>query len=133
MCVFLHLTLIWNERFGPDSHNHTLVNLLMSGLSWTTIEYLMLVTSTDLYRYFHGPMTHNFCLVKTMFNLALVTQMLLFITSILLAKYVFIFCLKNPLALNHHYWRSFLTIWIRTFAYLTHGVFYFLPGIIRLL
>lgn len=125
MCLILHLILIWCEKF---EQKRTLVNMLISGLALSIVEYLIFVTLTDTARYFFGPLPHKFCLVKTTLTLSLVLQMLFFVTSILLTKYVFIFHLKNPTGIADQFWIIFLTIWIRSFAYLSQIAASFVPG-----
>lgn len=118
VCLILHMILIWNEGRGPDSHKRTLVNMLVSGLSWSIAEFLIFVILIDILRYFYGPLPHELCLVKGIMSGSIILQTLLFLTAIVTTKYIFIFHIKNPTAIDDKYWKVFLTTWIRMFAYL---------------
>lgn len=102
--------------------------MLMSGFTWSMIELIIIVEGGDILRYYYGPLPHSFCLVRTVVSGSLVLQILLFITTIVVTKYIFIFHLKNPTALDDKFWCIFLTLWIRIFAYLSQATAYMMPG-----
>jgi len=105
----------------------------MSGFAWSLIELIIVVEGGDILRYFYGPLPYTFCLVSTVVSGSIFLQILLFITNIVITKYIFIFHLKNPTALDDKFWFTFLTIWIRTFAYLSQATAFLMPGKIFIL
>ncbi len=56
------------------------------------------------------------------------TQSLLFYVSIALARYFFIFWLKNPLAVEEDFWSLFVSMWIVLASAINNFVYGFLPG-----
>jgi len=102
--------------------------MLMSGFAWSMIELVIVVEGGDILRYFYGPLPHTFCVVSTVVIGSVFLQILLFITTIVITKYIFIFHLKNPTALDDKFWLTFLTLWIRIFAYLSQITAYFMQG-----
>lgn len=121
------MSLIWYEQFGSDS-KRTLLNMLVSGLAWSMMEYLMFISGSDIFRYYYGNMPHTVCVLRTTLQGSLLLQLLLFVTAIVVTKYVFIFHLRNPTALDDKFWILFVNMWIRKFAYLTQIISTLLPG-----
>jgi len=57
----------------------------------------------------------------------------LFFVSIAVTRYVFIFWLKNPLAVQDRFWNRLIFIWITSFCFLFNFIFYWVPGDFTLL
>jgi len=121
------LEIIRSKRGWPTS-NQTLITLLVSSLQWSMVEFLGLVTTTDILRYFYGPLNRNFCFLKTTVTAAIVFQLLLFTTSIGLTRFIFIALVRNPGAVDDKFWAIFLNIWIRLASYALQTVSMFSPG-----
>ena len=118
---------IWFEHFGSDQ-KRTLVNKLFTSFSWTSIA-AFLISSTDLVRYTVGPFPWQICSIQMLIKNSLRTQYLLFYDSIALTRYIFIFWLKNPMALDHDFWSLFISCWIILASSIINFVHGFLPGI----
>ena len=58
--VGLFYFTIWYEINGSDSRRN-LINRLVSPLSWLCIIYLLVPQTTDLVRYFYGPLPDIVC------------------------------------------------------------------------
>ncbi len=50
--------------------------------------------------------------MKTVYRNSLTTQGMLYLDSIAITRYIFIFCLKNPAAFKNEFWNVFLRSWI---------------------
>ena len=57
------------------------------------------------------------------------TQCLIIYDAIILVRYIFIFWLKNPMAVNDDFWSSFLNVWIVGASAIVNYVHGFLPGL----
>ncbi len=125
--VLTLLSIIWYEKFCSDA-KRTLLNRFLSSACWTCIEFVVLVQTADLLRYFYGPLPENFCLIHLSFKNAVVVQVLLFLDSIVVARYFFVFRLKNPAGFQDEFWYRFVNIWVVGFSTLSQFVFVWMPG-----
>lgn len=57
------------------------------------------------------------------------TQCLIIYDAIILVRYIFIFWLKNPMAVNDDFWSSFLNVWIVGASAIVNYVHGFLLGL----
>ena len=53
---------------------------------------------------------------------------LLLADSVAIIRYVMIFSLKNPAAINDHFWKVFINILVYTFAFVTQIIYVMSPG-----
>lgn len=104
--------IIYHGLRGPDE-NCTLIRRLISSLSWGGLEYLFMVTFSDNIRALSGPFTESYCDFTIIMRLYGVNQLSMFISAILLSKYVYVFWLKNPMAFKDKFWALFITLWIK--------------------
>ena len=65
-----------------------------------------------------------FCFFEQVFTVA---TMLLH-DSVVLIRYVMIFCLKNPGSLEDHFWNFYINLWIHVLAVISQIVYFFSPG-----
>ena len=82
----------------------------------------------DIVRYIFGPLPNVFCLVHILSKNLINFQTALFCDAVTLARYVFIFHLKNPARFQDDFWHLFLNIWIVGFGLVSQFVFVYLPG-----
>jgi len=124
--IALFYGIIWYERFGTDNRR-TLMNKLLTSLSWTIIACLLLPLF-DVVRYMSPPFPVNVCFVHLLLKITTKNMVLLYLDAILITKYVLVFWLKNPLAVNDEFWCLFISSWITGASCLSDFVRYFLPG-----
>jgi hypothetical protein len=74
-----------------------------------------------LYRYIAGPLPSAVCRFNYFYKLTLTTEVMLFANCFLVARYVSIFCLKNPTALPHDFWSLFVNMWVVGFSWTVQG------------
>lgn len=82
----------------------------------------------DLVRYIIGPIPSIVCFGQVVMKNAISTQIILYISASPLIKYIFIFWIKNPAAVDDGFWSRFLTLWINGFSFVFNFVIFFLPG-----
>ena len=118
--------IIW---FEWDHHNRTLINQLVSSLMWSLIAWILTYQLLTLLIFIFGPIKiSSFCLFFTYSRNALIMIALLLQNAILIIRYIFIFYLKNPTALQDDFWKLFINIWITVFTLLTQFVVSYQPG-----
>jgi hypothetical protein len=127
LSAFLAYGIIWYERFGTDN-KRTLMNKLISLGLWASIVQLPLITLSDLARFTFGPLPKQVCFMQVIFKHSLVTQSLIFIDAVMMAKYSLIFWTKNPSALKDDFWSRLIWIWICCFSFLINFTIFFLAG-----
>ena len=86
--------------FEKSNHYRTLINQLVSSLIWIAIGWNLLVQIPIIVRYILGPFTPIICYIDTIVRNAINMQIFFYLNSIILVRYIFIFHLKNPTALQ---------------------------------
>ena len=116
-------------RFEWDHHNRTLINQLVSSLMWSLMAWILIYQLFTLLIFIFGPVKiSTFCIVFAYSRNALIMIMLLLQNAILIVRYIFIFHLKNPTALQDDFWKLFINIWITVFSILIQYVYSYQPG-----
>ena len=116
MSILTSIGIIWFERFGSDL-KRICINRIISSVSWATLAWYILVQPADIFIYFYRPLPEWYCFFKLMLQNALVLQYILFYNSIIVIRYIFIFCLKNPENFQDDFWYRFINIWIVAFRF----------------
>ena len=83
---------------------------------------------SELPRYFLGPQPATFCLLQSVIKNSLKWQLLLLLDSVIIVRYIFIFWLKNPGAVNEDFWTTFANGQVIGISLVTNFVIFFLPG-----
>ena len=119
LAVLLGYGIIWFERFGTDQ-KRTVMNKLISHGLWVAVIQMPLILLSDLLRYMFGPMPTQFCFFQIVFKNALLSQSLLYLDAITVARYLLIFWTKNPGFVKDDFWSLFISIWIYIFSFVTN-------------
>jgi hypothetical protein len=119
--------MIWNERNGSDM-NRVITNRLLCSMAWTCIVFIVVVHSLDIVRYIYGPFPESICFFHHFLKNALIQQLVMFVILIFVFRYIFIFCLKNPMAFQDEFWAFFINIWLSTFCFLSQWLILYMPG-----
>ena len=102
-------SIIWYERYGTNQHR-TLINQLVAYSCWHSISYNLVGQTAEIALSIFGPFSPWFChwqlILKNVVNL----QQIQLLLSMIGVKYLSIFVLKNPAALDHQFWSFFITI-----------------------
>lgn len=123
----LNYSVIWYERFGQDD-KRTIVNRIFSSLCWTGIEFSILISLPELFRYLYGPLPEVVCWVSQLIKNGIVAQLLCLQIVLIIARHACIFWLKNPAAFNDNFWSYIINIWVVIFSFTGQFVVAYLPG-----
>jgi hypothetical protein len=80
-------------------------------------------------RYIVGPSPVIVCRFNYFLKLTLTVQGLMFMNSIIISRYIFIFWLKNPAAFQDEFWSLLVNIWVVLFSFISQIVFDVMLGI----
>jgi len=115
--------IIWFEKFGSDK-KRTLINMLVSSICWTAIQYGFLVFSLDIMRYLLGKLPQPLCFIQAVLRSSVSSDFILFYDAIIFVRFIYIFVLKNPAALCDEFWSKFLNISIKSCSLLFQSVWH---------
>lgn len=111
-------SIIFYEHFGSDK-KRTLLNMLVSMICWTLIGLLIFARLPETFRFIYGPLPDIFCCFHNAIKIGFVAIVILLFDCIAIARYVFIFQLKNPAAFKDDFWCCFVSLW----ALISCGIF----------
>jgi formate-dependent nitrite reductase membrane component NrfD len=95
---------------------------------WIAISSLPIIQALEVSIQLFGPFNQCFCFSFITFKNIVRTTILLFLCANIIARYILIFHLKNPLAVVDGFWCVFISSWIFGFGLSLNFVLYFLPG-----
>ena len=120
------LGIIWFEQ---DNHNRTLINQLVSSLMWSFLCWMLIIQPPTIMYFAFGRLNFSeLCSFHTYVRNALIMHFLFIQNAIIICRYMFIFYLKNPTAIQDDYWKIFINIWSFMFSGISQFVYYYLPG-----
>ena len=119
--------IVWYEHYGLDSRR-TLMNKLIASIFRTAMIGVPLIQFSELPIYFIGPQPVFYCFCQSVLKNALKWQVLLLLDSVIVARYIFIFKLKNPGAVQDDFWSRFVNIVIVVISFGSNFIIFFLPG-----
>ncbi len=125
--IALAYGVIWYDHFGIDL-KRTLMNKLVTSICWAAIIDVPLIQLCEIPRYFFGPQPALFCFVQSFLKNSIKWQILLLLDASILARYIFIFWLKNPSAVHDDFWSIFTNLWIAGLSVITNFVLFSRPG-----
>jgi hypothetical protein len=80
-------------------------------------------------RYLHGSLESTLlCHLDTILRNVVPMIALLLLDAIIIVRYIFIFHLKNPTALQDDFWKLFINLWTAGACVLSQSVYMMLPG-----
>ena len=117
LCIVGFFGIIWFERFDSDL-KRVCINRIISSLSWTDIFWFTVVQPIDIFLYFYRPIPELFCFCHLLLKNILALQGMLFYDSIIIVRFILIFCLKSPINFQDDFWYCFINISIANFRLL---------------
>ena len=115
--------------FERDHHNRTLINKLISDIMWLGIVWDIIVQPITFYRYLVGPTQNHFlCSLDSILRNGLSMHGLLLFDSIIVTRFMFVHCIKNPTALHDDFWNLFINAWITAFWLIAQAIYISMPG-----
>jgi len=108
--------IIWFEYFGSDL-KRIFINRIVSSVCWTILEGFLLFQTPDMLLYFYRPFPSWICNIQIILRHAFVLQVPLLLDAMLIARYIFIFWMKNPLQFDDIFWCTLVNVGIFMFRY----------------
>ena len=118
--------IILNDK---NNNNRTLINQLVVSIMCCAMAWNLIVQTMTLCLYTFHPINNALiCHLSQLLSNITCLDCLILHDAIIIVKYIFIFQLKNPTALQDDYWRIFINLWILSFCLITQVVYHVLPG-----
>ena len=96
-------SIIWFEHYGVDL-KRTLINKSIASMCWCGIYLESFGFWVSSVRFLYGPLPSAVCYFKTALTYSTLASALLFQDISLVARYFYIFVLKNPAAVEDDFW-----------------------------
>ncbi len=103
--------IIWYERFGSDL-KRIFINRIVSSVCWTMIVWLLMIQIPELFIFFYHSLPPQYCQFHMMMRGLVYMQAILFLDVIVIARYIFIIWMKNPLSFQDDFWYLFVNLWV---------------------
>jgi hypothetical protein len=116
--------IIWFER---NNHFRTLINQLVASICWYQIVWICIHNVTLLLR-MNGPGGSFQCSLEVVVINVLGMQAMLLLDAIVVSKYIFVFVLKNPVAIHEGYFLYFINISTLMVSFVSQCIYSWLPG-----
>jgi hypothetical protein len=118
--------IIWFEQ---ENHHQTLINQLLSFMMWWILSWIFIIQPPTFLLFALGPFKNpEVCLLHTFARNVVMLIVLLLQNLIIGVRYIFIFRVKNPTAVQNDFWRLFLNIWTIGFSVISQLLYIWLPG-----
>ena len=125
--ISLSYGIIWYEKFGTDQ-KRTLMNKLVASFSWIWLEWYLFAQAISTIGFCLGPLPSFVCAFSQIEKTSIKFQLLLCINAMQITKYIFIFHLKNPSAVQDSFWNLFINAWILGFCNIYSFKMFFIDG-----
>ena len=109
--------IFWFERFGSDT-KRIFSNMLVVSTCWKVIECGIFVQSPCVIRYIWGPLPTHLCFFLAIVQSSVILDFFLLFDAMALARYAFIFWMKDPDNFQDQFWHRFTLTWIKCFSLL---------------
>lgn len=119
--------VIWYDHNGIDKYR-TLIHRGATLIAWNGLIGVPIMETFDILQYILGAFPSQLCFLGLIFKNMIKTQILLCMDVLILFRYVLIFHLKNPLAVNDTFWTAFFCFWIVGFSFVYNTTLFIFPG-----
>ena len=117
--------ILWYE---VNSHIRTLINQLLAMACWSSLLYSTWTLVFTYARFLLGPMNDLMCGIDIIVMNTVGICEMIFMDCIVIAKYVFVHLMKNPVALDDELFKYFIGLASGLLSFLSQVVFVVLPG-----
>ena len=124
--VMLSYGIIRYEKSQID-HRKTLLDKLRLFFFRMTIVAAPIIHSLNFLNYYFGPLNYSVCFFLMVFRNILKSNMLFFFNCIAIARYIFIFWVKNPTSIDENFWAQLIATLSIIFSCILNTVAYILP------
>ena len=120
-------SIVWQDWYNPGP-KRIFTHRIFSSIAFSGIGYLILTLVPDILRYFIGPFSERFCYFHYIIKNTFALQQVILLDVVFLARYIFIFWLKNPAAFQDKFWIYFTNMAVAGFSLMSQFIFALLPG-----
>ena len=113
----LLIGIIRYERFGCGS-KRTILNMLASTVSCINVLLILFDRSLDLLLFTIGPLPSILCDIKVSLKIFLICFIALCLDAIAVTRYLFLFWISNPMAIDDKFWHKIITRTIAIFSWI---------------
>lgn len=117
--------IIWYEQ---NNNYRTLINKLAASICFYLIIFLAFLKLFSLSHMIYGATGIFQCILELLVMNISMMQGIFMIISIIVTKYIFVYHLKNPLAIQEYFFAFFINTSTFMLSFLSQFVFVFLPG-----
>lgn len=128
LCGGLSFGAVWYDLHGFDRYR-TVINRIPTAMSLTCLCGITTMEVVEMLIFYTGPFSPNFCLINIIFKNSVKTNAILLTDFLVVTRYIFIVCIKNPAALDDRFWTVLISVWCLGFSVLFNAVFFSLPGL----
>ena len=97
------------EKYGCGS-KRTILNMLASNICWINLALLLIVRPLDILLFTGGPFSSGLCALKVSLKVFLLCSLVLTFDAVVVVRYLFLFWIINPMALNEKFWHKVITL-----------------------
>ena len=115
-------------QFEHNCHNRTLINRLIGVEFFAACVWNLTVQMFSLIRYLTGPFPNILCQLEYLMKNILTLFFILMVDFVLIVRYIMVFKLKNPTAVQDEFWIRFLIIWAVGFGLICQTTYLIFPG-----
>jgi hypothetical protein len=99
--------IIWYEQ---NNHYRTLINKLVASIIFYVVLWLLLTDVSAIVFVAAGPMGSVYCKLDIIAVNVIAMQAMSCLNGIMVAKYIFVFWIKNPLAVQEDFFAIFINV-----------------------
>jgi hypothetical protein len=119
--------VIWYDHNGFHKYK-TLIHRGATLIAWNGLIGVPIMEIFDILQYILGTFPSQLCFLGLIFKNMIKTQILLCMDVLIIFRYVLIFHLKNPLAVNDTFWTAFFCFWIVGFSFVFNTTLFIFLG-----
>lgn len=117
--------VIWYEQ---NNHYRTLINKLASSICFYIFEWFIFVNFFALGHLINGPLGSSLCTLEVMVTNINAMQGMFMVIFIAITKYMFVYHVKNPVAIQEDFFAFFINLATAFWSTLSQFTFMWLPG-----
>ena len=114
--------------FEKNHYYRTLINQLVTSMYWYGILWIICIQIPTTVRYLVASFPPILCSLDVILRNVFMMQVLFFLDAVLLCRYIFIFHLKNPTALQEDFWKLYINLLTILFSFIAQFYQFMLPG-----
>ena len=116
-------------KYEKNLHYRTLINQMVSSVMWNALLYNIVMPPLTLLFNIITPINSPVvCRIYFLVHSIITDHVVFLADAMIVIKYIFIFHLKNPTAVQDDFWKFWINLWTYIFCLLTGIVYNTIPG-----